>query len=135
VDHYRLRYDSKQQTLYFALVLPAEGISNFNQMSRSPCHTQCCPVHILHHFFCCSNTTNVTIVCGHNLTKLGVHPRNMNLIPSVLRASLRIANAPPAWFPCAFIILVLQTSIGEHLNSIKSQCVAVDTLWLQRIQP
>jgi hypothetical protein len=47
-----------------------------------------CP--FLHHLFCCSNTIKVTTVCGHNLTKLGVHPRNINFIPSCRRASFRI---------------------------------------------
>lgn len=73
-------------------------------------------VQIFHHFFCCSNTTKVTIVCGHNLTKLGVHPRNINPMPSFLRASFKInSTAPPLGLSFAFIILVLHTSIGEHL--------------------
>ena len=74
-----------------------------------------CPVQIFHHFFCCSSTTKVTIVCGHNLTKLGVHPRNINLIPSFLSASCKIDTAPPVGFSFEFIILVLNTSMGEHL--------------------
>ena len=48
--------------------------------------------------------------------KLGVHPRKRNLNPSFFTASLTIAIAPPGSFSFAFMILVLQTSIGEHLD-------------------
>lgn len=58
----------------------------------------------------------MTTVCGQRRTKLGVHPRNMNFIPSVCIADLRIATAPPATLSFEFIILVLHTSIGEHLQ-------------------
>lgn len=39
----------------------------------------------------------------------------MNLGPSALIAFFKIAKEPPGGFSFAFIILVLHTSIGEHL--------------------
>src|SRR5277367_2871929 len=77
-----------------------------------------CPVHSLNQCFCFSKTIKVTIVCGHNLTKLGVHPRNMNFIPSCLRASLRMAM-DPVDLSLEFMILVLHTSMGEHLQLVQ----------------
>jgi hypothetical protein len=106
------------------------SISNLNQKMPKPCPNQYflnspshyegsrCPSQCSrNHLFCCSNTTKVTTVCGQSRIKLGVHPLNKNLSPSVLRAVTRIFTAPPSSFPFAFIIRVLNTSIGELLQN------------------
>lgn len=71
------------------------------------------PLRYLYAFLCCSKATNVTIVCGPSLMKLGTHPLNIHSHPSC--AVVREIKVRMPTLSVALMMRVFTTSTGDAI--------------------